>query len=124
MTDFKTFQADSYSFARMLGKSIDVSQKAAYPANFHHIRTTEGLFILLNAHYHYLSFAVEVSFGTIRFVNAVEWAALFEEAGYRVCTSAELEQPLRDVQFEDGEKDLWKHWRPSHIGDVIYNFWD
>jgi hypothetical protein len=63
-----------------------------------------------------------------RFKDVAALAALFRGTGvYQVLTAAVLDRPVSDGSCErlaEIEQKQVRYWRPSRVGDVIFNSWD
>ncbi len=125
-----------FSLARLIDEKVIAFTDPQYPTNFYKVKLSNDIYILLNAHYPYISFATFVEYGKVVFINESTLYKAFSSSNYRVLTTTELNKPLRlfaksgQVIIENGnnlneaELSQIKQWRPKTIGEIIYNFWD
>lgn len=93
------------------------------------------VYILLNSSYPFLAFASSVEYGSINFIDNHPLGRMFSPF-YIVLSSLELNETLLvkkargkvilgiDNELSDAEIMELFYWKPSNIGDVVFNFWD
>lgn len=93
------------------------------------------VFVLLNAHYPYLTFATNVEYGNIQFINEEKLAEEFSSY-YTVLSKEELIEPIRirlgskknivlnENTLNEAELEQIVYWQPNTIGHVLFNYWD
>ena len=91
--------------------------------------------ILLNVHYPFMTFANEVEYGKIAFINEPELDKLFGSI-YNVLGTKELNEPAilklgskqtilqNENDFNKDELKQVAYWKPKTIGEIIFNYWD
>ena len=86
--------------------------------------------VLLNAHFPFVGFAEPPAVGELklRFVDVPELVAVFRGFGvYEVLDREATEQPLTPeavAELARAERAQFRYWRPSRVGDVVFNSWD
>ncbi|RCS41032.1 hypothetical protein DTL42_20800 [Bremerella cremea] len=84
---------------------------------------------MLNQHFPLLGFAVASLPGKqLRFVDAPEQATAFTQLGmYRVLSLSDLQQPITDddlASLSPTEIEQVNYWKPTSLGQIIFNAWD
>jgi hypothetical protein len=133
-TDVRAFRGHCYAAARAAGGFVlGFEDPYRHTNNF-----AAGLLglgdgpvaVLLNAHFPLVGFAHPPAVGELelRFADAPALVEAFRGFdGYRVLDRAVLEGPLTpDVvaDLDKGERAQFTYWRPSRVGDVVFNSWD
>lgn len=85
--------------------------------------------VLLNCFHPLVAFASETSTGaTLKFRDHADLAQAFSAyPGFTVVSVATLTQsPTADMlsNLAAAEMEQFNYWKPSRIGDVIFNYWD
>jgi hypothetical protein len=133
--DFSAFRGHCYAAARVLGGRVLAVEQPGNPPASNFAQTiiqlpTGVVAVLLNAHVPVIAFAEVVGDGeaTVRFTSAPRLAEVFRDFGsYEVAERSELEESLTAERCEElarAEQDQIAYWRPKHVGDVVFNFWD
>jgi hypothetical protein len=55
------------------------------------------------------------------------WAGTFELSGFRLLDVAELSTPLAEAdtsELAEAELEQVRYWRPSTVGELMFNWWD
>jgi hypothetical protein len=81
--------------------------------------------ILLNAHYPYIAFASDVQFENIAFIDDVELSNFFKPY-YNILNTHQLNKTMASVEMDLNSAELKQidYWKPTRIGDIIFNYWD
>ncbi len=83
---------------------------------------------MLNATYPLVGFAIENKKGEIDFVHEPSLSSGFSKFGrYSVLSEQVLVQRITDESVEDlseAEIDQMSYWKPTRVGEVIFNHWD
>ncbi|ECW8277081.1 hypothetical protein F3250_12315, partial [Listeria monocytogenes] len=87
-----------------------------------------SLYILLNAHYPYLTFASAVELGNINFI---ENPFLYEQFApfYKIIDAVELnssfnQSMVKKADLNSAELEQLAYWKPETVGQIIFNYWD
>ncbi|MFR9770566.1 hypothetical protein [Nocardia sp. SC052] len=63
--------------------------------------------------------------GPLTFIEAPDLvAALAEQSGFELLTTAELAQPFDAAAWPELDRDDVRYWRPQTVGDALFNYWD
>ena len=93
------------------------------------------LHILLNVHYPFIAFAIDVEYGKITFIDEPELFNQFSPF-YNVLDTKELNAPVllrlgskksivqNENELNSVELKQIAFWKPEIIGDLIFNYWD
>ncbi|MDQ0230124.1 hypothetical protein [Metabacillus malikii] len=129
--DKKQFKRLCFNFVSQNGGKVIDFYKSQLTANFYcaqvEVLCTQ-LYILLNKHYPYLTFASSVEYGDIRFIDNVILTKEFAPF-YKVISAGELNMPihqnmLHGTALNDAELEQIAYWKPKTIGEIIFNYWD
>jgi hypothetical protein len=93
---------------------------------------TGAVAVLMNLHFPILGLTSpwegEWSGGVLRFVDCGQLAGVFEEmGGYEMVSRDELERPVRPAELchlSSAEMEQVKYWKPTRVGDIVFNYWD
>ncbi|MDM5329935.1 hypothetical protein [Neobacillus sp. CF12] len=129
--DGKQFKQLCFDFAARNGGKVIEFSTPQYPANFYHahVKVLGNVFyILLNAHYPYLTFASLVEPGNIAFIDQPTLNEPFSPF-YRVLGTVELNVPFnqtlaKNTKLNRTELEQLAYWKPETVGQIIFNFWD
>ncbi|MER6473230.1 hypothetical protein [Streptomyces collinus] len=61
------------------------------------------------------------------FTSPPAWADAFEPGGFRLLNVEELSTPLTAAdtsELAEAELEQVRYWRPSTIGELMFNWWD
>ena len=127
----KQFKQLCFDFVfRIRGRVISISPPQ-YPANFYCARvetSKEIIYILLNEHYPYLTFASSVELGNIKFIDVPALNALFDSfyqvTGTAVLNASVDQSLLLKMELNSAELEQIAYWKPETIGQIIFNHWD
>lgn len=132
-SDFSRFKSDCYEIARSIGARVSDVALPQGTTNFGYAILAfddQRIAVLLNAHYPFIAFAqrFDPDKEPFAFVNHAALAPAFMALGaYTVLFPEELESPVSDEackELSPAEQRQVKYWRPSCLGQVIFNFWD
>jgi hypothetical protein len=133
-SDVRAFRGHCYAAARAIGGTVlSFEDPYRHTNNFAAsvLRHPHGeVAVLLNAHFPFVGFAVPTAVVDLelRFVDSPDLVEVFRGFGvYEVLDRNALEQPLTVEAVADlhkGERGEFKYWRPTRIGDVVFNSWD
>lgn len=125
----KQFKQLCFDLVSRNGGKVRSVTSPQYPANFYCAQVEfsgDLIYILLNEHYPYLAFASFVEFGDITFIDVQALRALFDPY-YQVIDITELNATV-DLSLIMGlnsaEVEQIAYWKPSTIGQIIFNHWD
>lgn len=133
-----SFKATCYAIAHQTGsRLLSVSHSAEI--NFYQAQLElcgEKVYILLNRAYPFIAFASKMMDMHIEFMDHQELAISIHElsSNYRVLQTSELNEPIqlyerkqalrnRNTLNQQELKAIF-YWRPSTVGEVIFNYWD
>ena len=127
----KQFKQLCFDFvSRIRGRVISISPPQ-YPANFYCAQveiSKELIYILLNEHYPYLTFASSVELGDIKFIDVPALHALFDSfyqvTGTAVLNTSVDQSSLLKLELNSAELEQIAYWKPETIGQIIFNHWD
>jgi len=130
----RAFRGHCYAAARAVGGAVlGFEDPYRHTNNFAAgiLRLGDGpVAVLLNAHFPLVGFAHPPAVGELelRFVDAAALVEAFRGfGGYQVLDRAALEQRLTPdavADLDKGERAEFTYWRPTRIGDVVFNSWD
>ena len=86
--------------------------------------------VLLNAHYPVVGFAEALgeSDQQLRFADIPRLVEVFRNLGvYQVLDASDLEGPATGVDTSHlgpAELEQIRYWKPTRVGDLVFNFWD
>ncbi|MGB5916665.1 MAG: hypothetical protein WBG63_17505 [Phormidesmis sp.] len=134
-TDERDFSAYCHTAARRLRGSVIAKELATehYPQNFSVITVQlpyETVAILLNAQFPMIAMAQPIFEHemTLSFIDVPALADEFRKFGcYYIFSASELAQPITDEtlsDLSDAEINQIEYWKPSAIGELVFNFWD
>ena len=136
--DERQFRQYCYSVVNYNDGKLNNLKESEYPMNFYHAHITfkNGDFhILLNKHYPLLAFASSVNNECIEFIDVPSQIELLFST-YEVLHTSILKQPVIfgnhskqdflqvDHALNRAELEAIKYWKPSIIGEIIFNYWD
>jgi hypothetical protein len=131
--DGKLFQSACYAVARAADARVMAVDTDLNPGRNYLIATLQllehPLCVLCNIHFPLIAFATEQDgFWEPDFVDKPELAHLFEQMSpFQVLESSLLEQqpePDHLTQLSEAEISQICQWKPSRLGDIIFNCWD
>ncbi len=126
----KTFEA--YLFHAIRNENAKIVYKE-HPLNYktfctYQISTREmDFYILLHTIYPFVTFASEVDFSGIKFIDGPEPVKSIIAENYTVIDKELLNQTLTQeatITLRTAEQKMIKYWNPKTIGEVIFNYWD
>lgn len=128
LVDSRVFKQVCYCIAndnngKLLSLDISLSGKNFYMAK---IEIDKSLtYLLMNAYYHYIAFASLVERGKIVFRD-YPTNLRFSFSQYKILDTKELSKSCLNAidKLSDTEIAQIKYWKPTTIGDIIFNFWD
>jgi hypothetical protein len=134
-SDVAAFRTHCFTAARLLsGRVSRVESPSSHTSNNFAssvLELPEGLVaVLLNAHFPVIGFAEPPREGEmrLRFVEVPKLAEVFRGfGGYRVAEVSDLERRATDEdssRLAPAELEQIRYWRPSRVGDLVFNFWD
>lgn len=101
------------------------------PANFYYAQVEilgNRLYILLNEHYPYLTFASADEFEDIKFIDN---PFLYEQFApfYQIIGTVELnshfnQNMVNKADLNSAELEQLAYWKPETVGQIIFNYWD
>lgn len=138
--DLKAFKQACFATARSVRAKVAEVRGAGSDGmarSCHHARLrldqgpTPAILVLCNAHAPLVAFADpahHVAASPV-FVDARNLAERLGQVAvdFRMLSVADLEQPVRPnaiAELNDAELQQVRYWRPSRIGDVVFNHWD
>ncbi|SUA73660.1 Uncharacterised protein [Nocardia otitidiscaviarum] len=63
--------------------------------------------------------------GPLTFIGSPDLvAALAEQSGFEILTSAELAQPFDAAAWPELDRHDIRHWKPQTVGEALFNYWD
>lgn len=134
-SDVAAFRTHCFTAARWLSGRVSQIGSPSEPTGRNFVsldlELPEGrVAVLLNAHYPVVGFAEPPgeSQGRLRFVDVPRLAEVFRNLGvYRVLETSDLEGSARDVDTSPlgpAELEQIRYWKPTRVGDLVFNFWD
>lgn len=136
--DQKQFKQICFSLISKNGGEVLNFKEPQVATNFIDVEAkvfNKHLHILLNAHYPFMAFAIDVEYGKITFIDDPELYKLFSRY-YNVLDTNELNVPVllmqgskkgilqNDHDLNSDELEQITYWNPERIGEIIFNFWD
>jgi len=132
-TDEKMFTTYCFVAARHQGGHIikvnsfsNMSNYYAYRVESHNVSCVA----LLHHHFPLLAFSVIDETGKMTFTDEPVLVPFFEDE-YTILTSSILHLPIDDIFRKEHQdvlyKDEWQqinYWKPTNIGELIFNLWD
>jgi hypothetical protein len=134
-SDVAAFRAHCFTAARLLSGHVSRIEPPSGPTGQNFVSLVlelpEGrVAVLLNAHYPVVGFAEPPGENErrLRFVDIPRLAEVFGNlGGYRVLEASDLEGSATDVdgsRLGPAELEQIRYWKPTRIGDLIFNYWD
>lgn len=129
----KKFKAECYEVARTFESKVDRFEKPSQICSYRlcvvQMRLSSNsvkVVILCNDAYAMLAFSrtEEIPF---KFVDAPQLGSAFETLGYVVLSKSYLESyPSAETikNLSPSEMKEYRYWKPTRIGDIIFNWWD
>lgn len=127
----KSFQQFCYELANINHGKVFYIEDSLNSKNFYFAKLElyfTKIFVLANARYPYLAFASLLEYEKIEFINkSLDWKLpLFlkytilnvEELNIKYCDK-EVENHLNNAEIKQV-----LYWKPTTVGEVIFNFWD
>ncbi|WHY01458.1 hypothetical protein [Neobacillus sp. DY30] len=127
MMDTIQFKQLSHTFVRELDGEFVVFREGYSQRNYYSVEYTlrgESYFVLLNHHYPFLAFSSTME--DITFIDVPVMTAKYQSY-YKVLTKEFLETPLASEHLSalsQAEIEQISYWKPSTVGEVIFNNWD
>ena len=131
--DLRAFTAVCHDAARAIGATVTAVTPAGVTPNFHRIDMTHAqhqIAILRHTALPSIAFAEAraSSHATVTFVNHHDLAtAITNLTDAQVLTVDELQTSLSQVDLcalEPHEHDQINYWKPTTVGELLFNFWD
>ena len=135
--DLRSFRSHCFAAARMLGGRVShlAPKSGGVGANFTWavLELPAGtVAVLVNLHFPVVGIAHPWGDarpdGPVRFIDCEPLACVFEEMGrYEVVSQTELERSTRPEerrQLSPTEVKQVKYWKPTRVGDIVFNSWD
>lgn len=126
----KQFRTDCYEAAHMIyAKVLEVKGKeyANYSVcSMQYNYGSTNVVILRNANHAMLAFSCTEEEPFV-FLDVPQLQAAFETLGYEVLSKEYLESYPTEQDIADLSKQEikdYRYWRPSRIGEIVFNFWD
>ncbi|MCD2254844.1 hypothetical protein [Listeria marthii] len=101
------------------------------PANFYYAQVEvsgNSLYILLNAHYPYLTFASAIELGDINFIENPflyeQFAPFYQIIGAVELNSSFNQSRVKKSDLNSAELEQLAYWKPETVGQIIFNYWD
>lgn len=96
--------------------------------NFYYSRMLiqkKNLYVLLNASYPYVAFALLVSMEKITYIDKPDYIKYIPD-NYFVLIKKVLETIFENCenQLNQAERKQILYWKPKTVGEIIFNFWD
>ncbi|MCD0482322.1 hypothetical protein LO771_07825 [Streptacidiphilus sp. ASG 303] len=131
MVDVSAFRAGWHTAARIACGRVGNFIPQTYPRTFHTATITNGHgahVILCHAHFPLIAFVADQRYSySDEFREAPTWSSAFTDAAFVVLSLHQLNSPLSKADTSTlaaGERQAIRHWRPTSIGQVIFNSWD
>ncbi|MBX9996078.1 hypothetical protein [Priestia aryabhattai] len=137
-TSLKQFKVHSYEVARTYNGELlecgDTDVHSNFLVGVLKINKKK-VYVLLNKHYPLVTFASSVDNKEIFFVNDTQ-LCLFFSSFYRVLCAGLLNEGLiythhkgsvlikNDNELNNAELTQIAYWKPSTLGEILYNYWD
>ncbi|NBI28651.1 hypothetical protein [Chengkuizengella marina] len=138
--DEKQFKKLCFSIiAEKNGKVLDF-KKLKYPYNFYIVEVKVGydhLYVLLNNHFPFVAFASTVNLENATFTYIDEsWLSRKFTPYYRVMSTKELMETVvikkikgtitleNDNELNIAELSQLFYWKPTTVGEIVFNMWD
>ncbi|MEV6817103.1 hypothetical protein [Micromonospora sp. NPDC051296] len=131
--DLRAFTAVCHHAARTIGATVTGVTPAGVTPNFHTIDITHAqhhIAVLRHTALPFIAFARPRAGGdvTITFVDHPDLAAAITTlTDAQVLTVEQLRTPLSQVDLsalDPGEHDQISYWKPTTVGELLFNFWD
>lgn len=125
--DGKFFKTCCYTVARQIGADLmECEATIGVARNYYYaVFRNNQLKILCNPYYGFITFSANEA-GT--FADEPQLAQLFSQFdSFHVLTSTNLEifpEHLYLTDLNESELTQINYWKPSRLGDIIFNFWD
>ncbi|MED4074138.1 hypothetical protein [Priestia endophytica] len=119
------------------GRILDMDE-SKLATNFFKVKINinhQDLYVLLNMYYPFLTFASDLEFQRLQFIDHPVLSKDFMPF-YKVLSKDELSSPLKirkrkgQITLENINKlnttelEQILYWQPKNVGEVIFNFWD
>ena len=136
--DEKQFKQNCFSLISSIDGEILEFKGPQVDTNFFDVKakiSNKHMHMLLDVHYPFMTFANEVEYGKIAFINEPELDKLFGSI-YNVLGTKELNEPAilklgskqtilqNENDFNKDELKQVAYWKPKTIGEIIFNYWD
>ena len=127
--DKQLFKRLCYGIVNRTGGEVLDWKDACYPRNHSRILALFGeehFFIFVNETHPYIGFANIAEDSIVRYMDMPLLEAQFALNSYTVLSKEELERPFLLTEHNLGEEEIQqvRFWRPSTLGEVIFNEWD
>jgi hypothetical protein len=134
-SDLGAFRTHCFTAARLLsGRVSRIEFPSSHTSNNFAssvLELRDGLVaVVLNAHFPVIGFAEPLREGgmRLRFVDVPELAEVFRGFGvYSVVEASDFERSVHDEdssRLTPAELKQIRYWKPSRVGDLVFNFWD
>jgi hypothetical protein len=134
-SDVAAFRTHCFTAARLLSGRVSRIESPSDTTGQNFVSVVlelpEGrVAVLLNAHYPVVGFAepLRESDRQLQFVDIPRLVEVFRNLGvYRVLEASDLEGSATGVdssQLGPAELEQIRYWKPTRVGDLVFNFWD
>jgi hypothetical protein len=129
---FTDFKAVVFSAARAIRATVVHAEPAGVTPNFHSavLNAPDGeTVVLCNSGFPIVAFAeAPVAMGSLRFKDHAALRDAMESiGGYTVTNVAELDRPFTEddgAALGSGDLAQLRYWKPSTVGEVVFNWFD
>ncbi|MFB6398516.1 hypothetical protein [Polymorphospora lycopeni] len=132
--DLRIFTAVCHHAARTIDAAVTGITAAGVAPNHHTITITHGqhhIAVMRHLTLPFIAFAHPRASGDATTTTFVDHpglaAAITDLTGAQVLTGEQLRTPLSQVDLDGldaGEHDQFSYWKPTTVGEVLFNFWD
>ncbi|MFF3660443.1 hypothetical protein [Streptomyces olivochromogenes] len=131
--DVVAFKTACHVAARSIGATVGEVTSAGVTPSFHTaLITAPGIrsTVLCHEVLPVVAFATrspQAGVPLADFTSPPAWADAFERGGFRLLDVEELSMPLAVVdtsELAEAELEQVRYWRPSTVGELMFNWWD